>query len=54
MKKNIEATLMTKKAIDKQITIRALNGKVDWQGDLSVWRQDETETIQVTLHSPIK
>ena len=39
-KETVEKALEAQLAIKRQLGIRKLMGKVDWQGDLNEWRRD--------------
>ncbi len=38
-RETVEKALLAQLAIKRQIGIRDLKGKVDWQGDLDAWRR---------------
>ena len=39
-KETVEKALEAQVAIKRQISVRSLKGKVDWQGDLDEWRRE--------------
>lgn len=39
-KETVEKALEAQLAITRQIAVRSLKGKVDWQGDLDDWRRE--------------
>ena len=39
-KETVEKALEAQVAIKRQISVRSLRGKVDWQGDLDAWRRE--------------
>lgn len=39
-KETVEKALEAQVAIKRQISVRSLKGKVDWQGDLDAWRRE--------------
>ena len=39
-KETVEKALEAQVAIERQLVVRSLRGKVDWQGDLEEWRRE--------------
>ena len=39
-KETVEKALEAQLAIKRQLAVRSLRGKVDWQGDLDAWRRE--------------
>jgi Arc/MetJ family transcription regulator len=39
-KETVDKALQAQVAIKRQVSVRSLRGKVDWQGDLDAWRRD--------------
>jgi Arc/MetJ family transcription regulator len=39
-KETVDKALQAQVAIKRQVSVRSLKGKVDWQGDLDAWRRE--------------